>query len=68
LQQPSAEILKSLSVPSKPWTSIFMHLITGQSWSEGHDDIWVMVDQLMKMQHFVPYQTTTSTSDLADMI
>jgi hypothetical protein len=44
-----------------------MDFITGLPWSDGYDASWVMVDKLTKICHFVPYQTTTSTSDLAEI-
>ena len=44
-----------------------MDVITGLPWSNGFDAIWVVVDRLTKMRHFVPYRTTTSAQDLADM-
>jgi hypothetical protein len=44
-----------------------MDFIKGQPWFDGYEVIWVMVDWLTKMGHFVPCQTTTSASDIADM-
>lgn len=44
-----------------------MDFVTGLPWSDGNDAIWVVVDRLTKMRHFVPCRTTTSSSDLADL-
>jgi mannosyltransferase OCH1-like enzyme len=60
-------ILRSLSVTSKPWVSILMNFITGLPWLEGHDVISVMVDQLMKIEYFIPYWTITSMPNLVNI-
>jgi transposase InsO family protein/predicted aspartyl protease len=60
-------VLHPLSVPSQPWVSISMDFVTGLPWSSGFDAIWVVVDRLTKMRHFIPCRTTTSAQDLADM-
>jgi hypothetical protein len=65
--QRSTKILSSLSVLSKPCTIILMDFIIGLLWFEGYDVIWVVVDWLTKMQHFVPCWTPPSASHLADM-
>ena len=44
-----------------------MDFVTGLPWSEGYDTLWVVVDRLTKMRHFVPCRTTTSANDLADL-
>ena len=33
--------------------------------SHGHDAIWVIVDRLTKMCHFIPTKTTVKTHELA---
>jgi transposase InsO family protein len=60
-------VLRPLPIPSRPWSSISMDFVTGLPWSNGNDAIWVVVDRLTKMRHFVPCRTTTSSSDLADL-
>jgi transposase InsO family protein len=64
--QPSG-VLRPLPIPQKPWTSISMDFVTGLPWSEGYDAIWVVIDRLTKMRHFVPCRTTTTAHDLADL-
>jgi hypothetical protein len=66
-QQHPVGVLGSLPVPWKPWTNISMNFLTGLLWSQGYDTIWVVVDRLTKIQHFVPCQTTTSAPNLADI-
>jgi transposase InsO family protein len=59
--------LKPLPVPHKPWQDISMDFVTGLPWSDGFDAIYVVVDRLTKMRHFVPCRQTTSAQDLADL-
>jgi len=35
------------------------------TYSKGRDAIWVVVDRLSKVAHFIPYHSTNSASDLA---
>ena len=60
-------ILRALPIPDRPWSSISMDFVTGLPWSYGNDAIWVVVDRLTKMHHFVPCRTTTSAPDLANL-
>ena len=60
-------ILRPLHIPNRPWSSISMDFVTGLPWSDGNDAIWVVVDRLTKMRHFVPCRTTTSAPDLANL-
>ena len=60
-------ILRPLPIPYKPWSSLSMDFVTGLPWSNGNDAIWVVVDRLTKMRHFVPCRTTTNASDLANL-
>ena len=50
-------VLRPLPIPYRPWSSISMDFVTGLPWSNGNDAIWVVVDCLTKMHHFVPCQT-----------
>ena len=59
-------ILRPLPIPDRPWSSISMDFVTGLPWSDGNDAIWVVVDRLTKIRHFVPCRTTTSAPDLAN--
>ena len=60
-------ILRLLLIPDRPWSSISMDFVTGLPWSDGNDAIWVVVDRLTKMRHFVPCRTITSAPDLANL-
>ena len=55
----SAGLLQSLPIPSWKWEEISMDFITGLPMTQqGHDSIWVIVDRLTKLAHFVPVNTT----------
>jgi hypothetical protein len=43
-------------------------LVVGLPEFEGIDAIWVVVDRLLKMQHFVPFHMTTSAGGLARLL
>ena len=49
--------LKPLKAPSRPWKSIAMDFITQLPESGGNDTIWVVIDRLTKMAHFIPCRT-----------
>jgi hypothetical protein len=50
-------LLQPLDIPYRPWTSISMDFITALPESEGYTQIWVIVDPLTKMAHFIPLRT-----------
>jgi hypothetical protein len=48
------------------WEEIAMDFIVGLPRSQlGYDSIWVIIDRLSKVAHFIPVKTTFSTSQLA---
>jgi hypothetical protein len=47
-----------LQVPDRPWDSISMDFVTGLPPVDGCNALWVIVDRLTKMAHFVPYSDT----------
>jgi hypothetical protein len=59
-------LLKPLQPPSRPWDSISMDFITGLPESEGYNTLWVIVDRLTKMAHFVPCLDTMKPEELAE--
>ena len=46
-------LLKLLDIPHQPWKSISMDFIVGLPESNGYTQIWVVVDRLTKMAHFI---------------
>ena len=50
-------LLQSLEIPHRPWQDISMDFITGLPVSDGFDKIWVIVDLLTKMAHFIPLKS-----------
>jgi hypothetical protein len=55
----SAGALQPLSIPSWKWDDIGMDFIVGlPNTSRHHDSIWVIVDRLTKVAHFLPVHTT----------
>jgi transposase InsO family protein len=50
------------------WEEVGMDFITGLSRSNrGHDSIWVIVDRLTKVAHFLPIKTTDRGQNLAEL-
>jgi transposase InsO family protein len=55
-------------VPEWKWEEIAMDSIVGLPRTQsGYDSIWVIVDQLTKVAHFIPVKTTYSVSQLAEL-
>jgi hypothetical protein len=51
-------LLQPLPNPKQPWSSISMDFITNFPSSRTFDAIFIIVDQLTKMAHFVPCKKT----------
>jgi hypothetical protein len=50
------------------WEEIGMDFIVGLSRTrDGYDSIWVIVDRLTKVAHFIPVKTTYSGAQLAEL-
>ena len=61
-----ARKLQSLEVPMWPCDDIAMDCVVGLPCSpRGRDTIWVVVDRLSKVAHFIPIRSTSTASDLA---
>jgi len=59
-------LLKPLELPHRPWDAISTYYITALPMSNGKDALWVIIDRLTKMGHFVACQGTMNPEDLAD--
>jgi hypothetical protein len=58
---------RPLPVPEKPWEDISMDFVVGLPECEGFDAVWVLVDRLLKMHHFIPCHTTMDAIGLAKL-
>jgi hypothetical protein len=66
--QRPAGLLQPLKVPLWKWEEVGMDFITGLPTSNrGHDSIWVIVDRLTKVAHFIPVKTTDHGNRLAEL-
>ncbi|KAK1647671.1 hypothetical protein QYE76_065476, partial [Lolium multiflorum] len=66
--QRNAELLQPLQIPEWKWDSVGMDFITGlPKSSKGNDSIWVVVDRLTKVAHFIPVKTTYQGPKLAEL-
>jgi hypothetical protein len=60
--------LQTIRVPEKPWYSVSMDLIIKLLvTARGHDSIYVFVDRLTKMVHFVPCKEKLSAKEFAEL-
>jgi transposase InsO family protein len=66
--QKPAGLLQPLPVPEWKWENIGMDFITGlPKTRSGYDSIWVVVDHLTKVAHFIPVKTTYTSAKLAKL-
>jgi hypothetical protein len=66
--QRPAGLLQPLKVPEWKWEGIGMDFIVGLPRTrDGYDSIWVIVDRLTKVAHFIPVKTTYSGAQLAEL-
>nr|CAH66120.1 OSIGBa0146N20.5 [Oryza sativa] len=67
-RQKPAGLLQPMKIPEWKWEEIGMDFITGlPRTSAGHDSIWVVVDRLTKVAHFIPVKTTYTGHKLAEL-
>ena len=68
--QRPAGLVQPLQVPECKWDRVGMDFVTSlPRSSRGHDSIWVVVDHLTKVSHFIPVSTTYgATSWLASTL
>jgi hypothetical protein len=66
--QRPAGLLQPLKIPVWKWEDVGMDFITSLPKSNrGNDSIWVIVDHLTKVAHFIPVKTTLDGRQLADL-
>jgi Integrase zinc binding domain/RNase H-like domain found in reverse transcriptase/Chromo (CHRromatin Organisation MOdifier) domain/Integrase core domain len=59
--------LRPLTIPSGPWQSVSMDFIVELPPSQGYDAIYVCVDRLTKMAHFIPTNSDVTAEQTADL-
>ena len=66
--QRPAGLLQPLRIPQWKWDEIGMDFIVGLPRTRaGYDSIWVVVDRLTKVAHFIPVKTTYTGATLAEL-
>jgi hypothetical protein len=66
--QKPAGLLQPLPIPVWKWDEIGMDFVVGlPKTQKGHDSIWVIVDRLTKVAHFLPVRTTYGGEKLAKL-
>jgi hypothetical protein len=61
-------LLKPLEIPEWKWENIAMDFVVGLPCSpRGKDVIWVVIDRLTKVAHFIPMKQTSSAIDLVPL-
>ena len=66
--QRPAGLLQPLQILVWKWEEISMVFIVGLPRTQaGYDSIWVIVDRLTKVAHFIPVKTTHSSARLAEL-
>ena len=59
--------MQPLPTPEGPWQWTQSDHITGLPTSQGHDTIYVVMDRLTKMMHFIPTTTRATAEDLVQL-
>jgi hypothetical protein len=63
-----ARLLPPLKIPEWKWEEIRMDFIIGLPHTpNGNDSIWVLMDRLTKVAHFIPVTTTYKGAQLAEL-
>ena len=63
--QKPAGLLQPMLIPKWKWDKVGMDFITGLPRPRsGYDSIWVVVDRLTKVSHFIPVKTTYTSVKL----
>jgi hypothetical protein len=63
-----ARLLQHLKIPHWKWKEIKMDFIVGLPQPQvGFESIWVIVDRLTKVAHFIPIKTTYYSAKLVEL-
>ena len=66
--QKPAGLLQPLHIPVWKWDEIGMDFVVGlPKTQKGYDSIWVIVDRLTKVAHFLPVRTNYGGEKLAQL-
>ena len=66
--QRPAGLLQPMKIPKWKWKEVGMDFIVGLPRTQsGYDSIWVIVDRLTKVAHFLPVKTTYTGAQLATL-
>jgi hypothetical protein len=66
--QRPAGLLQPMQIPEWKWKEVGMDFIVGLPRTRnGYDSIWVIVDRLTKVAHFLPVKTTYTGPQLAEL-
>jgi hypothetical protein len=66
--QRPAGLLQPLKIPEWTWEEIGMDFIVGLPRTQsGYDSIWVIVDHLTMVAHFIPVMTTYTSAKLVEL-
>jgi hypothetical protein len=66
-QRPTG-LLQPMKIPEWKWEEVGMDFIVGLPRTQrGYDSIWVIVDRLTKVAHFIPVKTTYHGPRLAEL-
>jgi hypothetical protein len=61
-------LLQPMQIPEWKWEEVGMDFIVGLPHTQkGYDSIWVIVDRLTKVAHFLPVRTTYSSARLVEL-
>jgi hypothetical protein len=63
-----ARLLRPLKIPEWKWEEIGIDFIVGLPRTQsGYDSMWVIMDGLTKVAHFIPIKTTYSRAKLTEL-